>query len=64
MSGLIGDLLSAARALNAQTQGVNTAGKNMANVTNPAYARQRVILQDAGTIHDAERSRRAWGSKS
>lgn len=50
MSGLIGDILGAARALNAQTQGVNTAGKNMANVTNPAYARQRVVLQDAGTI--------------
>lgn len=50
MSGLIGDLLGAARALNAQAQGVNTAGKNMANVTNPAYARQRVNLQDAGTI--------------
>jgi flagellar hook-associated protein 1 FlgK len=50
MSGLIGDILGAARALNAQTQGVNTAGKNMANVTNPAYARQRVHLQDAGTI--------------
>ncbi|RKX34997.1 MAG: flagellar hook-associated protein FlgK [Verrucomicrobia bacterium] len=50
MSGLIGDLLSTARALNAQTQGVNTAGKNMANVTNPAYSRQRVTLGDAGTI--------------
>ena len=50
MSGLIGDLQSAARALNAQTHGVNTAGKNMANVTNPAYARQRVTLGDAGTI--------------
>ena len=51
MSGLIGDLLSTARALNAQTQGVNTAGKNMANVTNPAYSRQRVVLGDAGTIN-------------
>ena len=50
MSGLIGDLLSAARALNAQTQGVNTAGKNMANVTNPAYSRQRVVIGDAGTV--------------
>ncbi|MEZ5277744.1 MAG: flagellar hook-associated protein FlgK [Opitutaceae bacterium] len=50
MSGLIGDLLGAARALNAQTQGVNTAGKNMANVTNPAYSRQRVVIGDAGTI--------------
>jgi len=50
MSGLIGDLLSTARALNAQTHGVNTAGKNMANVTNPAYSRQRVTLGDAGTI--------------
>jgi flagellar hook-associated protein 1 FlgK len=53
MSGLIGDLLSTARALNAQTQGVKTAGKNMANVTNPAYSRQRVILGDAGTIKTA-----------
>jgi flagellar hook-associated protein 1 FlgK len=53
MSGLIGDLLSTARALNAQTQGVNTAGKNMANVTNPAYSRQRVVLGDAGTMNTA-----------
>ncbi len=53
MSGLIGNLLSTARALTAQTQGVNTAGKNMANVTNPAYSRQRVILGDAGTIKTA-----------
>ncbi len=50
MSGLIGDLLNTARALGAHTQGVNTAGKNMANVTNPAYARQQVNLQDAGTV--------------
>jgi len=47
---LFGDLNSAAQALSAHSQGVALAGKNLANATNPAYARQRLILGDLGTV--------------
>lgn len=50
MSGIFGELQRTAQALNAQSQGVYTAGRNMANVNNPAYARQRVVLGDRGTV--------------
>ena len=50
MSGLIGNLLSASRALGAQEAGVETAGRNLANVNTPGYARQRVLLGDRVTI--------------
>lgn len=46
MSGLIGNLQSAARALAAHEAGVQVAGRNLANVNNPNYARQRVQLGD------------------
>jgi flagellar hook-associated protein 1 FlgK len=49
MSGLFGELNRTAQALAAQSQGIFTAGRNMANVNNPAYARQRVVLGDKGT---------------
>lgn len=48
MSGLFAELQRTTQALNAQSQGVYTAGRNMANVNNPAYARQRVVLGDKG----------------
>lgn len=44
----MGDLANAAKALNAQRFGVTTAGNNLANVNNPDYARQRVIIGDPG----------------
>jgi flagellar hook-associated protein 1 FlgK len=47
---LFGDLNSAARALDTFGQGVSLAGKNLANATNPAYARQRLALGDLGTV--------------
>lgn len=50
MSGLFGELQRTAQALNAQSQGIYTAGRNMANVNNPAYARQRVQIGDRGTV--------------
>ncbi len=50
MSGLFGELQRVSQALNAQSQGIATAGRNMANVNNPAYARQRVQLGDVGTV--------------
>ncbi len=46
MAGLIGGLISAAKSLTAQQAGVQVAGRNLANVNNPEYARQRVILGD------------------
>ena len=45
MPGLFGMLNVGARALQAQQEGVAVAGQNLANVNNPAYARQRLTLQ-------------------
>lgn len=45
MLGLFGMLNIGSRALQTQQQGVEVAGQNLANVNNPAYARQRLILQ-------------------
>src|SRR5438132_1665088 len=53
MSGLIGNLINGAKSLAAQGKGVELAGRNLANVNNPAYARQRVILGDRGTVMTA-----------
>jgi flagellar hook-associated protein 1 FlgK len=50
MSGLFGSLNNSVKALNAQTRGIETAGRNLANVSNPDYARQRVIFGDRGTV--------------
>lgn len=44
MSGLIGSLIRQAQALNAQGVGLNISGKNLANVNNAGYARQRVNI--------------------
>jgi flagellar hook-associated protein 1 FlgK len=45
MLGLFGALDLGARSLQTQRQGVEVAGQNLANVNNPAYARQRLVLQ-------------------
>jgi flagellar hook-associated protein 1 FlgK len=50
MSGLVSSLNQAVRALTAQSRGVETAGRNLANVNNPDYARQRVLFGDRGTV--------------
>jgi flagellar hook-associated protein 1 FlgK len=50
MSGLYTSLNTTVKALNAQSRGVDLSGRNLANVNNPAYARQRVILGDRGTV--------------
>ncbi len=50
MSGLLGNLLTNTRALNAHSAGADLAGRNLANVNNPDYARQRIILGDKGTM--------------
>jgi flagellar hook-associated protein 1 FlgK len=50
MPGLNGSLFSATQALAAHSKALEIAGKNLANINNPAYARQRVILADRGSI--------------
>lgn len=50
MSGLYTTLNSAVMALSAHSRAIETAGKNLANVNNPEYARQRVLYGDRGTI--------------
>lgn len=50
MSGLFGNLANGVKALNAQSIGLSTAGRNLANVNNSAYARQRVVFGDRGTV--------------
>ncbi|MDI1247722.1 MAG: flagellar hook-associated protein FlgK [Lacunisphaera sp.] len=50
MSGLFSTLHASVQALNAQSRGLETAGKNLANVNNPHYARQRVLFGDRGTV--------------
>ena len=54
MSGLFGSLSSGVKALNAQSRALETAGRNIANVNNANYARQRVVLGDRGTVLTAQ----------
>jgi flagellar hook-associated protein 1 FlgK len=44
MPGLFGTLSLGARSLQTQQLGIEVAGHNLANVNNPAYARQRLAL--------------------
>ncbi len=50
MSGLFGSLQQSVQSLNAQSRGVETAGRNLANVNNASYARQRVVFGERGTV--------------
>jgi len=50
MAGLFGSLSNSVKALTAQSRAVETAGRNLANVNNPNYARQRVVFGDRGTV--------------
>jgi flagellar hook-associated protein 1 FlgK len=50
MPGLFGSLHSTVMALNAHSRAIEASGKNLANVNNPNYARQRVIYGDRGTV--------------
>ena len=50
MLGLFGTLNLGARSLQVQRQGVEVAGHNLANVNNPAYARQRLVVQTSLTV--------------
>jgi flagellar hook-associated protein 1 len=53
MPGLYSRLDAAVTALNAQSIAINTAGKNLANVNNPNYARERVVFGQLGTVQTA-----------
>ncbi|MBI2516351.1 MAG: flagellar hook-associated protein FlgK [Opitutae bacterium] len=54
MSGLFSSLNASVKALTAQSRGIEMAGKNLANVNNTAYARQRVLFGDRGTVQTPE----------
>lgn len=53
MSGLFGQLNSTVNALTAASRSIETAGKNLANVNNASYARQRVVYGSLGTVQTA-----------
>ena len=50
MSGLIGSILATTNALKSNQLAIETAGKNMANVNNASYSRQRVEFGISGGI--------------
>src|SRR5436190_15427004 len=50
MSGLFSTLNSSVKALTAHSRALEISGKNLANVNNTSYARQRVIYGDRGTV--------------
>jgi flagellar hook-associated protein 1 FlgK len=50
MAGLLDGISTMAHSLNAQQAGLQTAGRNLANANNAAYARQRVHLGDRTVI--------------
>lgn len=50
MSGLFHSLNASVMALSAHSRAIETAGKNLAHVNDPSYARQRVLLGDRGTV--------------
>jgi flagellar hook-associated protein 1 FlgK len=50
MLGLFGALDLASRSLATQQAGTTVAGQNMANVNNPAYAREQTVIQTSDSI--------------
>ena len=50
MSGLIGSLQNSSSALRVQSKGLEVAGKNLANINNRGYSKQRVEIGDRGSI--------------
>eukprot|EP01031_Cornospumella_fuschlensis_P049556 gene49556-60670_t len=50
MSGLYASLNTTVKALGAHSRALEIAGKNVANVDNAGYARQRVVFGDRGTV--------------
>jgi flagellar hook-associated protein 1 FlgK len=54
MPGLYSSLSNSVKALNAHSRAIETAGRNLSNVNNPSYARQRVLYGDRGTVATPE----------
>lgn len=50
MAGLYATLNQTVMALSAHSRAIEITGKNLANVNNPDYARQRVVYGDRGTV--------------
>jgi flagellar hook-associated protein 1 FlgK len=50
MSGIFASINSTVKALTAHSRAIEITGKNLANVNNTDYARQRVIFGDRGTV--------------
>lgn len=50
MSGIFSSIAAASYALQTHSRSVEQAGKNIANINNPDYARQRVLTGTVGTI--------------
>jgi flagellar hook-associated protein 1 FlgK len=50
MAGLFGTLNQSVQSLHAQSIGIEVAGRNLANVNNPDFSRQRVVFGDRGTV--------------
>jgi flagellar hook-associated protein FlgK len=46
MPGLFGNLVQASKALAAHQRAIQVTGRNLANINNPEYARQRVLMGD------------------
>ena len=51
--GPFGTISMAARALQTQQEAIEITGQNLSNMTNPAYARQRVVIATSPTIPTA-----------
>jgi flagellar hook-associated protein 1 FlgK len=50
MSGLIGSLQNSSNALRVHSKGLEVAGKNLANINNRGYSKERVEIGDRGSI--------------
>jgi len=50
MPGLYATLNNTVKALSAHSRAIEIAGKNLANVNNPDYARQRILYGDRGSV--------------
>lgn len=50
MAGLFASLADTVKALTAHSRSIETTARNLANVNNPSYARQRVVLGDRGSV--------------
>ncbi|MEI8294234.1 MAG: flagellar hook-associated protein FlgK [bacterium] len=50
MSGLIASLQNSSNALRVHSKGLEVAGKNLANINNRGYSKQRVEIGDRGSV--------------